>query len=92
MASLKERLFDWIDFDGAAHHVGVCLGFWREWGAPLDQDPWGGTKHIFWSSTPVGESISWFLDNLVKAEVLELDESGIKYRWNPNYVGDADMM
>jgi hypothetical protein len=89
-ATLKELLADWMDFDGASHAVGECLGFWSEMGAPHDQDHWRGTKHIFWSRNPLGEALSGFLLGLVEETMLEISEDGLKFRWNPNYKGDWD--
>ena len=92
-ASLKERLSGWTDWDSAMYHLGTCLGFWPEFGAPGDAtgpfDPWHGYKGVIWSGNPVGDAISYFFVALVEAGCLERrDEPDIQYRWNPNYKGD----
>jgi hypothetical protein len=82
IASLQERLADWVDWDGAAYQVGACLGLWPEFGAPYNEDCWHGVKGIMWSSQ--GDFIYHFLDGLVKAGYLERrEEPDIGYRWNP---------
>lgn len=91
IASLKERLADWRDWDGASYELGACLGFWVDFGAPHDEDLWHGVKGVMWSRNPLGESLILFLDALVAAEVLEKrEEPDTAYRWNPNYEGDAN--
>lgn len=86
IASLKERLKDWVEWDWAAYHLGACLGFWGDFGAPDGHDPWHGIKGVMWSNNPLGNSLYHFLDNLVDAGVLERkEEPDIAYRWNPNY-------
>lgn len=93
IASLKERLADWIDWDGAAYQLGACLGFWPEFGAPGDAsgpfDSWHGVKGVMWSSK--GDALYLFLDSLVLTGALEKrEEPDIQYRWNPNYKGSFD--
>lgn len=97
IASLKERLAGWTDWDLTMYHLGACLGFWPEFGAPGDAtgpfDPWHGVKHIMWSANPLGDAISNFILALTKAGVLERrDEPDIEYRWNPEYKGEADLI
>lgn len=93
VASLKERLIDWQDWDHAAYQVGVCLGFWPEFGAPHYNDPWHETKDVFWAANPLGAALHIFLDLLVKDGVLEKrEEPDIGFRWNPNYEGKADIL
>jgi hypothetical protein len=90
LASLEERLADWNDWDMAAYQVGACLGFWPEFGGPIayGADPWNGVKGIMWSNHPISESIYNFIDELVKAGMLEMRlEPDTAYRWNPNYNG-----
>lgn len=90
MKTLRERLANWIDFDGAAYELGVALGiFEQEWGGgvPGRDDPWHGTKGIFWSANPLGDALDQMLRQMVKAGVLEFDVQGLRYRWNPSYVG-----
>jgi hypothetical protein len=91
IASLKERLADWKSWDMAAFELGACLGFWLDFGAPHDLDPWHGVKSIMWSTNPLGTALWQLLDGLVEAEVLEKrGDPTVAYRWNPNYQGEAD--
>lgn len=86
IASLQERLTDWLDWDLAAYQVGACLGLWPEFGGPVayGADPWNGVKGIMWSSE--GDPIYYFLDGLVQMGYLEKrTEPDTAYRWNPNY-------
>lgn len=86
VASLQERLTDWVEWDGAAYQLGACLGFWPEFGGPVSYgaDPWNGVKGIMWSSE--GDELYNFLEGLVKMGVLEKrDEPDIAYRWNKNH-------
>lgn len=56
-ADLKERLAGWTDWDGAAYHLGACLGFWPDFGAPPSHDPWHGVKGIMWSNNLLGNAL-----------------------------------
>lgn len=86
IASLQERLMDWTEWDGAAYHLGACLGFWPEMGAPPGEDHWHGVKGVMWSSH--GDFLYTFLDALVKEGFLERkEEPDISYKWNPDYMG-----
>lgn len=94
IASLQERLAGWTSWDGAAYHLGACLGFWPEFGAPGDAtgpfDSWHGVKGIMWSSE--GDHLYHFLDGLVEMGCLERrDEPDIEYRWNPNFKGFGEL-
>ena len=96
IASLQERLAGWTVWDMAIYHVGACLGFWPEFGAPGDAtgpfDPWHGVKGTVWSANPIGDAISDLLYGLVEEGCLERhEEPDIEYRWNPNYKGAADL-
>lgn len=87
-ATLKERLSNWVDWDGASYHVGVCLGFWGDFGGPYGVDPWHGVKGIIWSANPLGDGIAHFLEALVKEGMLERrEEPDIQFRWNKDYKG-----
>ena len=91
IASLKERLTDWADWDGASYELGACLGFWVDFGAPVGEDDWNGVKGVMWSRNPLGEALISMLDSLVTAGVLEKREMpDTAYRWNPNYDGEAN--
>ena len=87
---LSERLREWHDFDGAAYELGVVLGlFPKEFG--VDGGLWHGTKGIFWSNNPLGNALQASLQGLAKAGVLEYDEEGPRYRWNPAYKAEFDL-
>lgn len=86
MASLKERLSRWTDWDIAAYELGACLGFWRDFGNVSGQDAWNGVKGAMWSSNPLGEGLHVFLLSLVEEGMLEYDEEDEKFRWNQNYI------
>lgn len=86
IASLQERLAGWTSWDLTCYHLGACLGFWPEFGAPPGHDQWHGVKGIMWSSA--GDDFYHFIDALVKMGCLETrDETDIEYRWNPNFAG-----
>jgi hypothetical protein len=93
IASLQERLAGWTDWDLASHHLGACLGFWPEFGAPPGHDHWQGTKGVIWSSNALGDALHHFLNELVNEGCLERREDpDTAYRWNPNYKGSADII
>ena len=92
IASLQARLTGWTVWDLAMYHIGACLGFWPEFGAPTGEDPWNGVKGVIWSGNPLGDTISNFIVALSKEGCLERrDEPDIAYRWNPKYKGMADL-
>ena len=75
--TLKEKLADWTEWDGAAFGLAVSLGL-MEGGV----DSWLKNKAVFWSNNPVGEALGRFLQELVKADVLEYrEEPDQQYRW-----------
>lgn len=91
IASLKERLSDWTDWDRAAYELGACLGFCVDFGAPHDQDLWNGVKSVIRSRNALSDALIEFLGSLTVAGVLEMrDNPDIAYRWNPNYEGKAN--
>ena len=93
IASLQERLSGWTSWDIAMYHIGACLGFWPEFGAPYDHDSWHGVKGVIWSGNPLGDALSNFIVALSEEGCLERrEEPDIEYRWNPNYKGEADIM
>lgn len=97
IASLQERLAGWTSWDIAAYHLGACLGFWPEFGAPGDAtgpfDSWHGVKGVMWSANTLGDAMYAFLEALVQEGALERhDEPDIEYRWNPKYKGCADII
>lgn len=90
LMTLRDRLADWTDFDGAAYELGVVLGlFPKEFG--VDGDLWHGTKGIFWSANPLGDALSEVLESLCRAGVLEKDEDH-RYRWNSAYEVSTDSL
>lgn len=93
IASLKERLTGWLEWDQAAYQVGACLGFWPEFGAPQGHDLWHQAKGVIWSANPLGDGIAHFLEALVVEGCLEKREvPDIAFRWNPDYQGGADII
>lgn len=91
-ASLKERLENWTKWDLAVYHLGACLGFWSEFGAPLGEDPWHGTKGTI-SASHLGDALSYLLFALSEEKCLERKtQLSVMYRWNKNYVGHADLL
>lgn len=97
IASLQERLAGWTSWDIAIYHLGACLGFWPEFGAPSDAtgpfDPWHGVKGTIWSANTLGDAMANFLEELVKEGCLERhEEPDIEFRWNPKYKGSADII
>lgn len=104
IASLQERLGGWTAWDQAMYQIGVCLGFWPEFGAPGDAsgpfDPWHGTKDVMHTSKhePLGAILECLLKDLVEVGCLEdkaVDINGVPtayYRWNPSYKGAADLI
>jgi hypothetical protein len=73
--SLRDRLAEWTDWDGAEFELGVCLGLFPP-GTFLEH------KGIFWASSLLGESLHETLLCLVRAGVLEREDE--KFRWAPN--------
>ena len=98
IASLRERLADWLPWDKAMYELGACLGFWPEFGAPHDHDPWHGVKDVMYTSKhePLGAILEWFLRDLVEVGCLEekfiQEETAAYYRWKPGYSGIADLL
>lgn len=100
IASLQERLSGWTDWDQATYHLGACLGFWPEFGAPGDAtgpfDPWHGTKDTIHGPGMLSAALRHFIEDLLYTRCLEKrinEESGmIQYRWDPKYKGMADLM
>ena len=86
MRTLKERLEDWTDFDGAEYELAVVLGLAPEFGAGPGKDPWHGLKGIFWSRNPTGETLYKMLQHLTKIGALLMDPENQKFRWNPDFV------
>lgn len=75
--TLKERLAEWTDWDGAAFELAVALGV-------MDggHESWLKNKGIFWSSNPRESSFALILQELVKADILEYrTEPDQQYRW-----------
>jgi hypothetical protein len=81
--TLKRSLADWTDADMAAYYVAIALGVAPDPGG--EWDFWGGKKWMFWSANPLGEGLGRILDMLAENGVLEKDEDGMKFRWNPKF-------
>lgn len=91
ISSLQERLTGWTDWDMALYHLGACLGFWPEFGAPPGYDQWHGAKSVIWSANTLGDAIDAFANSLVEEGCLER-KGDYEVRWNPNYKGCADII
>ena len=96
-ATLKERFAGWLRWDEAMYAIGANLGFWPEFGAPHDNDPWHGRKELLTSNTEeLALMLECLLDDLVRVGCLEgkdFEEDGIPtayYRWDPEYNGVAN--
>jgi hypothetical protein len=75
--TLKSRLKDWTDWDGAAFHLGLELGVFES------EDDWSRTKHIFWTDNRLGKGLHDALVALVAGGVLERrDEPDDQFRWS----------
>ena len=75
--TLRERLKDWNDVDGAMFELAVILGI-----MPAGDESWIKNKGIFWSNNPLGTTLYEMLQGLVKAGVLEFrDEPDQQFRW-----------
>ncbi len=74
---LKDLLKEWQDWDTASHGLAVAIGL-----VPRDDDSYYKSKHLYWSSNPIGEGLHACLDKLVQAGVLkQRHEPDIQYRW-----------
>ena len=82
-STLREKLKDWTDADGAAYELACCLGLMN-----YDTDSMGKAKHVFWSQNRIGGALYNILRELVRVGVLEYrDEPDYQYRWNENFKG-----
>ncbi|MFC7242660.1 hypothetical protein ACFQO7_09225 [Catellatospora aurea] len=80
--SLKDRLSDWVDADGAAYSLALELGV-------FDQGiPFGEVKYLFWTVNPVGDGLHAALLVLVEAGVLEMRDDHA-FRWSPGFAVKA---
>ena len=80
--TLKERIGDWTDWDGAAYSLGICIGLMPDVGG------FGAAKHVFWSNHPIGDLLYSMLDRMVEQGILEKrDEPDTQYRWSPTFHG-----
>jgi hypothetical protein len=81
IATLRERLADWTDWDIAGFQLARSLSLIAE-----DANFQTDTKHIFWSNNPTGDMLHRMLQQLVVIGALEKrDEPDDQYRWNPNF-------
>lgn len=87
IASLQERLAGWVELDHAIFELGACLGFWPDFGAPPEGDPWHGFEELVKANhANEGWVLELFLNHLVQAKVLERrDEPNTAYKWNTSY-------
>jgi len=75
--TLRQRLSDWTDWDGAQFALAVALGVMED-----GQENWFKNKHVFWSSNPRESAFTRILQELVEADILEYrSEPDSQYRW-----------
>jgi hypothetical protein len=83
LRTLRDRLSDWNDWDGAAFILAQSIGLMSE-DVRFELE----AKHVFWSNNPIGRALHNILKELVTAGVLEnRNEPDDQYRWNPGFVG-----
>jgi hypothetical protein len=76
--TLKEKLSDWTDWDGAEFKLAVTLGLVED-----GPESWIQNKAMFWSANAKGNALAHILQELVQAGVLEhRSEPDQQYRWN----------
>lgn len=84
MRTLKDRLAEWNDWDGACFELAVCLGL-----MPDDMNLFRtGAKHVFWTDNPTGNALYMMLMELVRIGVLLMSDDKLAFRWNPAFKGD----
>lgn len=74
--SLKEKLKDWTDIDGAAFQLGIVMGVF-----PPDQD-FQKVKYVFWTNNEFGHLCVMTLRWLDKIGILVSRDGGEQYKWN----------
>jgi hypothetical protein len=81
VVTLKERLKDWTDFDGASYELGVVLGIFKDFrtegGSWLDH----ADKAIFWSRNDLGTALMKMLEEMASAGILDSNED-TQFRWH----------
>ncbi len=98
LASLEQRLTGWTSLEMSVYHLGACLGFWPEFGAPVSHggDPWYGMKDLICNGDESIDPLICFLGNLSMINVLEkreiflqkdndFSDIKIEYRWNKKF-------
>lgn len=84
MRTLKDRLAEWHDWDGACFELAICLGLMPDDGELFCIR----AKHIFWTDNPVGNALYMMLMELVRIRVLLMADDKLSFRWNPEFQGD----
>lgn len=80
--SLKERLKDWTDIEGAQYEIAVALGIIDPQRFPAMAD----AKHVFWSNHPIGNMTHKFLEEMTALGIVQKrDEPDFQYRWNTEF-------
>lgn len=74
MRTLKDRLHEWTDFDGAEHALAVVLGI-----AEDSHEGFQAMKGVYWSDE--GDWLHDMLQEMVKQKLLSYDERECRYRW-----------
>jgi hypothetical protein len=79
--TLKEKLSDWVGWEGAEFELAVLLGI-----IDPGEESWLKNKGVFWTANPVSDALSQTLQDLVKAGILEYrTEPDHEFRWNKDH-------
>ena len=84
---LRLMLSEWTDADIAEYHIAVALGLF-DVGTKVTFA--GKYKWLFETRNRCSDMISSMLKGLTDMGVLEHDEEGMTYRWNPEYKIDVN--
>jgi len=83
-SALPAVLAEWTDWDVSAHALAQALGVF-----PLDA-PMRDAKSVYWSSSPLGSSLSSMLEELAQVGILQKrEEPDIQYRWSTTFRASA---
>lgn len=79
--TLKEKLADWVSWEGAEFELAVLLGL-----VEGGEESWLKNKGVFWTANPVSDTLSKTLQDLVKAGILEYrTDPDHEFRWNKDH-------
>lgn len=86
--TLKDRLSDWTDWDGAEFEVAIILGLVED-----SPESFIKNKALFWTASLKGSALGNILQELVKAGILEhRSEPDQQYRWNSHEQQEGETM